>query len=88
MSGYVEIVKSAIGEVLDLEDVSHIGPDTCPEADLGFDSGLYIELIMHLEDSVSGLKINPATLQRGDFRTVGKIAGFVARQLIIASGDQ
>ena len=78
MRGYVQDVIIAIGRVMDMSDTSQIGPETRLEYDLGFDSGLFIELIMHLEDHIPGLTIDPALLRREDFLTVGSTAGFIA----------
>ncbi len=79
MQDYVQEVLNAISLVLDSDDVSEIHADTRIERDLGFDSGLYIELIMYLEDAVEGLIIDPAKLEVKDFESVGSIAAYIAK---------
>ncbi|OTA14532.1 Acyl carrier protein [Xenorhabdus vietnamensis] len=78
MQDYVQKVIHAISLVLDNDDVSELHSGTRIERDLGFDSGLYIELIMYLEDTVEGLHIDPATLEISNFESVGSIAKFIA----------
>ncbi|EEZ88717.1 hypothetical protein VME_13090 [Vibrio harveyi 1DA3] len=79
MQNYVQEVIHAISLVLDNDDVSELHTGTRIERDLGFDSGLYIELIMYLEDAVEGLHIDPATLEINDFESIGSIATFIAK---------
>jgi acyl carrier protein len=81
MKSYVEEVIRAVGHVMGLTDTSELRPETRLEADLGFDSGMFIELIMHLEDQIPGLAIDPAALRQEDFLTVHSTADFVAMQL-------
>lgn len=81
MGGYLENVIAAIGHVMEMTDTSEIKPETRLEDDLGFDSGLFIELIMHLEDQIPSLNIDPAMLRREDFLTVASTAAFLAGRL-------
>lgn len=74
-------VKEAVAEVLELEDSSELTPETRLEHDLGFDSALYIELIMLLEDRFENLSVDPANLHREDFFTIGRTAGFIGKKL-------
>ncbi|MFS1904613.1 acyl carrier protein (plasmid) [Vibrio lentus] len=79
MQNYLQVVIHAISLVLDTDDVSELHAGTRIENDLGFDSGMYIELIMYLEDSVAGLHIDVATLENHDFKSIGSIAAFIAK---------
>jgi acyl carrier protein len=81
MKEYVEEVIIAIGHVMEFGDASGIRPETKLEDDLGFDSGLYIELIMYLEEQIPGLTIDPTTLRQEDFVTVESTAAFVVKRL-------
>ncbi|MEZ8273208.1 phosphopantetheine-binding protein [Vibrio splendidus] len=80
MTTYLNHVVTAIGLVLEHDDVSELHEGTLIERDLGFDSGLYIELIMYLEDAVDGLNIDPATLDIKDFESIGSIAQYISNQ--------
>jgi len=74
-------VINAIARVMEMDDVAGLYDGTRLEADVGFDSGLYIELLMYLEESFPGLGLDPALLNGDDFVTVASIARFLARQL-------
>ena len=74
-------VKAAISEVLELSDAGALTPETALEADLGMDSGLMLELVIQLEDTVEGLVIDQVTLSADDFRTVGSVCGYVAERV-------
>jgi acyl carrier protein len=78
MKLFTEEVIDAVGHVIALTDTSYIKPETRLEEDLGFDSGMYIELIMYLEDHIPGLTIDPSMLRLDDFLTVGSAAAFVS----------
>ncbi|KUI98755.1 MULTISPECIES: phosphopantetheine-binding protein [Vibrio] len=79
MDSYVNHVINAIGLVMEIDDLSELHEATQIERDLGFDSGLYIELIMYLEEAVEGLHIDPASLDIKDFESVGSIARYIER---------
>ncbi|HHQ4530376.1 TPA: phosphopantetheine-binding protein [Aeromonas hydrophila] len=79
MQRYVQEIIHAISLVLESDDVSELHAGTQIERDLGFDSGLYIELIMYLEDAIEGLHIDPTTLKISDFESIGSIANFIAK---------
>ena len=81
MASYVYEVSAAICQILEMEDTCTIAAETNLETDLGFDSALFIELVMCLEDRVPGLTINPALLRPEDFLTVGTVAGMLAAHL-------
>lgn len=82
---YIDDVKQAVADVLELENTTGLSPDLKLEEDLGFDSGLFIELIMSLEDRIPSLTIDPARLHREDFFTIGRIAGFIAKHIHASS---
>jgi acyl carrier protein len=74
-------VINTIARVMEMDDTAGLGIDTRLEADVGFDSGLFIELLMFLEESFPGLALDPALLDGDDFVTVASTARFLGRQL-------
>lgn len=79
---YTAIIIEAIGLVLETSDLSEINTSTHLERDLGFESGLYIELIMYLEEKTPGLVLDPATLELKNFETVGTLSSYIELQLV------
>ncbi|NKI73711.1 phosphopantetheine-containing protein [Dickeya sp. CFBP 2040] len=79
---YTSIIIEAIGLVLETSNVSELNASTHLERDLGFESGLYIELIMYLEEKIDGLVLDPATLELKNFETVGTLSSYIERQLV------
>jgi acyl carrier protein len=78
---YTALIIEAIGLVLETTNVSELNPATHLERDLGFESGLYIELIMYLEEKIDALVLDPATLEFKNFETVGTLSCYIERQL-------
>lgn len=78
---YTTLIIEAIGLVLETTNVSELNPSTHLERDLGFESGLYIELIMYLEEKIDALILDPSTLELKNFETVGTLSGYIERQL-------
>jgi acyl carrier protein len=74
-------VTDAIGEVLEFTSTSQLRPETVLETDLGMDSGLMLELIMQLEDTVAGLEIDQATISYDQFKTVASVCDFIAENV-------
>ncbi|OSM95644.1 MULTISPECIES: acyl carrier protein [Lonsdalea] len=81
MPNYESQVIAAIALVMDIDDTSELHRDTQIERDLGFDSGLYIELIMYLEDAIDTLHLDPATLDIKHFESIGSIADYIATRI-------
>ncbi|WP_304169633.1 acyl carrier protein [Lonsdalea britannica] len=81
MPNYESQVIAAIALVMDIDDTSELHRNTQIERDLGFDSGLYIELIMYLEDTIDTLHLDPATLDIKHFESVGTIADYIATRI-------
>lgn len=77
MQNYEQKVIEAIALVMEIEDTSELHGDTRIERDLGFDSGLYIELIMYLEEAIDHLHLDPATLDIKHFESIGSIARYI-----------
>ncbi|WJV55454.1 phosphopantetheine-binding protein [Pectobacteriaceae bacterium CE70] len=77
MDSYERLVIDAIAQVMDIDDTAELHSGIQIERDLGFDSGLYIELIMYLEDAIDGLHLDPASLDIKHFETVGSIARYI-----------
>lgn len=78
---YTFIIIEAIGLVLETSNVSELHAGTHLERDLGFESGLYIELIMYLEEKIEDLVLDPATLEFKNFETVGSLSRYIETQL-------
>ncbi len=70
-------VVTAISQVLQLADPPNWDETTRLETDLGMDSGLMLELIMQIEESIPGIVIDQATLSYEQFETVGSVCDFV-----------
>lgn len=79
MSDYTNEVMAAIKQVMDLESHYEIKPETQLVHELGFDSGLYLDLNMQLEENITGLKMDPSRMQSEDFKTVQTIAAYVRK---------
>jgi acyl carrier protein len=79
MKSYVNEVINAIRQVMDIDDSHVISEDTFLVEDLGFDSGLYLDLNLMLEETVEGLRMDPSRMQSEDFRTVRTIAAHVGK---------
>ncbi|MBU9809164.1 phosphopantetheine-containing protein [Rahnella sp. C60] len=78
---FTSTIIEAIGLVLESSHLSELHAETHLERDLGFESGLYIELIMYLEEKIDGLILDPATLEFEHFETVGSLSNFIQLQL-------
>ncbi|WP_300628267.1 acyl carrier protein [Pseudomonas sp.] len=78
---YTPTIIEAIGLVLESSNLSELNAATHLERDLGFESGLYIELIMYLEERIDALVLDPATLEFQHFETVGTLSKFIELQL-------
>ena len=79
MKNYETEVIDAIRQVMDIDNHYAIGPDTKLVDDLGFDSGLYLDLNLLLEESIDGLKMDPSRMQSEDFVSVRTIAAHVGK---------
>lgn len=78
-SYYPDIVK-AIGMVLETDDLSELHPHTDLERDLGFESGIFIELMMYLEEMITGLSIDPVMLDTQHITTIDSLDRFIHAQ--------
>jgi acyl carrier protein len=72
-------ILRALAEVLE-RDVSGIPEDTRLFEDLYLDSTAVLELLMALEDTI-GIEVDPETLDMGDFKTIGTLSDYVAKNL-------
>jgi acyl carrier protein len=77
MKPFFEHVVAALNEVLQPTERQHWSETTRLDSDLGMDSGLMLELIMQLEESIPGLTIDQATLSSEEFETLGSVCNFV-----------
>ena len=73
---FLEVV-GAISQVLQLAETPNWNEATRLETDLGMDSGLMLELIMQIEETIPGIVIDQATLSYEQFETVGSVCDFV-----------
>ena len=81
MTPHFTEVVSAIVAVLEFGSGRGLEVTTLLEADLGMDSGLMLELIMQLEDTIPGLAIDQAGLTSEDFRSIGSLCAYVAARI-------
>lgn len=81
MKPFYPAVIEAISEVLQFTDKPSWPDATRLEADLGMDSGLMLELIMQLEETIPGLTIDQATLSYEHFETIASVCDFVSLSL-------
>ena len=72
-------ILRALAEVLE-RDVSGIPEGTRLFEDLYLDSTAVLELLMALEDTI-GIEVDPETLDMGDFKTIGTLSDYVAKNL-------
>lgn len=77
-------VTEAIRDILEFHSASDLTEATQLETDLGMDSGLMLELIMQLEDTVPGLVIDQASLSYDQFQSIGSVCDFIAARLQMA----
>jgi acyl carrier protein len=72
-------ILRVLSEVLE-RDASGFSDDTRIFEDLHLDSTLVLELLMALEDNV-GLEVDPENLDMADFKTIGTLSDYVAKNL-------
>ncbi|MEP4199137.1 MAG: phosphopantetheine-binding protein [Aliishimia sp.] len=77
MQPFYSEVTEALIEVLQPSNAPNWNGDIRLEADLGMDSGLMLELIMQLEETIPDLVIDQATLSYEQFATIGSVCNFV-----------
>ncbi|ACZ75004.1 MULTISPECIES: acyl carrier protein [Dickeya] len=77
---YYQKIVTAIGMVLETDDLSELHPHTDLERDLGFESGIFIELMMYLEEMIEGLSIDPVTLDSQQLSTIDSLSRFIHSQ--------
>jgi acyl carrier protein len=81
MTKHFDAVAEALRVVLDFQSIDRFTPDTQLETDLGLDSGLMLELLMQLEETIPGLKIEQSTISHDRFRTIGTVCDYVADRI-------
>ena len=84
MKAHFAQVVEAIRDILEFQSAEQLTEDTLLETDLGMDSGLMLELIMQLEDSVEGLVIDQASISYDEFKSVGSVCDYIAARVQIA----
>jgi acyl carrier protein len=78
---HFDAVSEALRVVLDFQSIDRFTPETQLETDLGLDSGLMLELLMQLEETVPGLQIEQGALSHDQFRTIGTVCDYVSGRL-------
>lgn len=78
---HLESIIAAIEEIAPPPAGVVLSGTTSFEADLGFDSGGFIELFLALEDSIEGFTLGSSRLAPEDFETLGSLARFIARRM-------
>lgn len=81
MKPYFDAVAEALRVILDFQTAERFALDTELEADLGLDSGLMLELLMQLEETIPGLQIEQSSLSHEQFRTIGSVCEYVAERI-------
>jgi acyl carrier protein len=81
MKPHFAAVTEAIRLVLDFQSTDRLQEETHLESDLGMDSGLMLELVMQLEETVPGLVIDQASISHDQFRTVATVCDYVAAHI-------
>ena len=87
MQSYFPQILNALTVVLQPSEAPNWSAATRLEADLGMDSGLMLELIMQLEETVPDVVIDQATLSYEQFQTIGTVDQFIRthlRQSVVA----
>ena len=79
MEVVVDQIKGVLQNVLKLNATENIKPETRLFDDLNLDSTASFELLIALEDVIPGLVIDPDTLERHHFETVGNLAQYVLK---------
>lgn len=78
MHAHFDAVTDAIRLVLEFQPGTKLLPTTQLETDLGMDSGLMLELIMQLEETVDGLIIDQASISYDQFKSIASVCDYVA----------
>lgn len=81
MNMYETAIIDAIVEITAAPDAGRFDTATRFEADLGFDSGSFIELFLILEETIPGFSLGTARLEQKDFDTVALLATFIERRM-------
>lgn len=84
MKAHFAQVVEAIREILEFQSAEQLTEETLLETDLGMDSGLMLELIMQLEDTVKGLVIDQATISYKEFRSIGAVCDYISARISLA----
>ncbi|MBP2847427.1 acyl carrier protein [Dickeya oryzae] len=77
---YYQKIVTAIGMVLETDDLSELHPHTDLERDLGFESGIFIELLMYLEEMIEGFSIDPVALDSQQLSSIDSLGRFIHLQ--------
>ena len=76
-SQWIELVKDCVSQILEITSKENLDSDAGLEDELGFDSGMFVELLMTIEDKRSDLQIDPVVLQKDDFKTIRSLASYL-----------
>ncbi|ETT86894.1 phosphopantetheine-binding protein [Viridibacillus sp. FSL R5-0477] len=78
-----EVAIAALREVLDIDEMEEILPETTLES-LSLDSTSIFELLMVLEDNIEGLSIDPEDIEPEYFESVETIVDYIDKSLVNA----
>lgn len=78
---YIQPIIAAIEEIAPPAPGIVLSGSTSFEADLGFDSGGFIELFLALEEQIEGFTLGSARLAPEDFETIAALARFIERRM-------
>ncbi|MGE7934841.1 phosphopantetheine-binding protein [Viridibacillus arvi] len=78
-----EVAIAALREVLDIDEMEEILPETTLES-LSLDSTSIFELLMVLEDNIDGLSIDPEDIEPEYFESVETIVDYIDKSLVNA----
>ncbi len=76
-------IKEALRKTLNLSPIETINPTTQLKDDLGLDSMSSLTFLLALEDSISGFRVDPDTLEMEDLSTLDSITDYVFEEAYV-----
>lgn len=81
MTDYIPQIIDAICEIDASQRPESLNEGTFFDADLGFDSGSFIEMFLILEETIEGFSLGSTRLETQDFATPGSLSAFITRRM-------
>ena len=75
------IIKTAIIKTLKLKQEFVIDHETRLREDLGLDSMASLELLLNIEEKISGFSIEPGRLEPDDLKTYRTLCNFIKNEI-------